>query len=190
MQIGHQLVANVEAAKIAKREAARAEEGHLAGAARLEEKIIEVLGLQEVLEKEGQTSSDLRTALEEERKKAEGEVSELKVQVFELKVQIPSLISKVGARAVEEFKASSEMEDLQVQFGQDDFIKGFELYQEKVVGRFPELDLGFLNEASDDKARPSEATIGPPPARTSSTAMTVAIDLPGMPSPFTFAPEV
>ena len=91
----------------------------MARAARLEEKIVEVLSLQEVLEKEGQTSFDLRTALEEERKKAEAEVSELKaqafelkVQVFELKVQSPSLISKAGARAVEEFKASSEMEDL------------------------------------------------------------------------------
>ena len=85
MQIGHQLVANVKAVKIAKREAARAEEGRLAGVAHLEEKIVEVLSLQKVLEKEGQTSSDLRTALEEERKKAEAEVSELKAQIFELK---------------------------------------------------------------------------------------------------------
>ena len=45
MQIGHQLVANVEVVKIAKREAARVEEGCLAGAARLEEKIAEVLDL-------------------------------------------------------------------------------------------------------------------------------------------------
>ena len=86
LRIGHQLVTNIEAVKIAKREAAWAEEGHLAGAVRLEEKIAEVLGLREVLEKEGQTSSDLRTTLEEERKKAEVEVFELKVQVFELKV--------------------------------------------------------------------------------------------------------
>ena len=85
MQIGHQLVANVEAVKIVKREAARVEEGRLAEAASLKEKIAEVISLQEVLEKEGQTSSDLRTALEEERKKAEVEVSKLKTQVFELK---------------------------------------------------------------------------------------------------------
>ena len=78
LQIGHQLVANVEATKIAKKEAARVEEGRLAGAARLEEKIAKVLSLQEALEKEGQISSDLRTALEEEKKKAEAEVSELK----------------------------------------------------------------------------------------------------------------
>ena len=85
LQIGHQLVANIEAVKIAKREAARAEEDRLAGAACLEEKIIEALSLQEALEKERQTSSDLRTALEEERKKTEVEVSEIKEQVFELK---------------------------------------------------------------------------------------------------------
>ena len=50
---------------------------------------------------------------------------------------------------MEEFKVSSVMEDLQVQFGQDAFIKGFELCQKKVAGRFLELDLGFLNEAFD-----------------------------------------
>ena len=100
--------------KIAKRETARAEEGRLAKTAHLEEKIIEVTSLQEALQKEGQTSSDLRTALEEERKKAEAKVSELKAQVFELKAWIPSLVLEAGARAVEEFKASSEMEDLQV----------------------------------------------------------------------------
>ena len=197
MQIGHQLVANIEAVKITKREAARAEEGRLAGAARLEEKIVEVLSLQEALEKEGQTSSDLRTALKEERKKAEAKVFELKVQVFELKAHIfelkawiPSLVSEAGARAVEEFKASFEMEDLKVQFGQDAFIKGFELCQKKVAGRFFELDLSFLNEASDDEAGPSEATVGPPPIGTSSTAATAAADFSGMPNPSTSAPEV
>nr|XP_029118090.1 uncharacterized protein LOC114913631 [Elaeis guineensis] len=101
--------------KITKRKVAWAEEGRLAEAARLEEKIVEVTSLQEALQKEGQTSSELRAALEEERKKAEAEVSELKAQVSELKAQIPSLVSEVRARAVE-FK-TSEMEDLQVQFG-------------------------------------------------------------------------
>ncbi|XP_073116244.1 uncharacterized protein [Elaeis guineensis] len=204
LEIGHQLVANVEVVKIAKREAARAEEGHLAGAARLVEKITEVLSLQGLLEKEGQTSSNLRTALEEERGKAEAEISglrvqvfklkaqasELKAQVFELKAWISSLTSEVGARAVEEFKASSEMEDLKVWFGQDAFIKGFELCQEKVAGRFLELDFGFLNEASDDEARPSEVASGPPPIGTSSTAVVAADDLSGMSSPSTSALEV
>ena len=85
LQIGHQLVTNTEAVKIAKREAARAEKGHLVGATRLEKKIAKVLSLREALEKEEQTSSDLRTILEEERGKAEVEVSALKVQVSELK---------------------------------------------------------------------------------------------------------
>ncbi|XP_073104977.1 uncharacterized protein [Elaeis guineensis] len=114
LEIGHQLIANVEAMKTAKREAARAEEGRLAEAVRLKEKIAEVTSFQEALQ-EGQTSFDLRAALEG-RKKAEAEVSELKAQVSELKVQIPSLVSEAGARAVEEFK-TFEMEDLQVQFG-------------------------------------------------------------------------
>ena len=150
-----------------------------------------------MLEKEGRTSSNLKTTLEEERKKAEAEISELKAQafelkaqVFELKVRIPSLVSEVGARAVEEFKASSEMEDLQVQFGQDAFIKGFKHCQKKVVGRFPELDLGFLDEASDNEAGPSETTADPPPAGTSLTVAAAAADLPGTSSPSTSAPEV
>ena len=91
---------------------------------------------------------------------------------------------------MEEFKGSSEMEDLKVQFGQDTFIKGFELYQEKVAGRFFELDLDFLNKTSDDEAGPSEVTVSPLPIETSSTAVAVADDLSGTPTPSTFAPEV
>ena len=89
-----------------------------------------------------------------------------------------------------EFKASSEMEDLQVQFGQDAFIKGFKLCQEEVAEKFSKLDLSFLDEASDDEAEPSEAAAGPPPVGTSSTTAAAATDFPGTPSPFTSAPEV
>ena len=91
---------------------------------------------------------------------------------------------------MEEFKASSEMEDLKVQFGQDAFIKGFELCQEKMARKSSELDLDFLDEASDDEARPFEAAAGPPPVGTSSTAAAAATDLPGASSPSTSAPEV
>ncbi|XP_073106611.1 uncharacterized protein [Elaeis guineensis] len=92
-------------------------------------------------------------------------------------------------RAVEEFKISSEMRDLKVEFGQAVFIKDFELCQEKVIRKFPELDLGFLDEASDDEAGPSEAAIGLPPAETSSTAVAAATDLPGASSSPTSAPK-
>ena len=142
-----------------------------------------------MLQKEEQNLADLRATLEEERKKAKAEVSKLKAQVSELKAQIPSLVSEVGSRVVE-FKTSSEMEDLKVQFGQDTFIKGFELCQEKVAGRFPELDLDFLNEASDDEAGRSEVTADPLPVGTSSTAVAAADDLPRMPTPSTSTPEV
>ena len=75
-------------------------------------------------------------------------------------------------------------------FRSDAFIKGFELCQEKVAGRFPELDLDFLNEVSDDEARPFEVPVGPLPAGTSSTAVAAVDDLPGTPTPSTSALEV
>ncbi|EHA8589299.1 hypothetical protein COCNU_scaffold008928G000010 [Cocos nucifera] len=58
---------------------------------------------------------------------------------------------------MEEFKASTKMKDLNIAFGQEAFIKGFELYEGRVVWRFPELDLSFLKEESDEEAEPSEA---------------------------------
>ena len=93
-------------------------------------------------------------------------------------------------RAVEEFKTSSEMRDLKVEFGQATFNKGFELCQEEVVGKFSELDLGFLDEASDDEVGPSEAAAGLPPVETFSTATATAVNLPGASSSSTSAPEV
>ena len=116
--------------------------------------------------------TDLRATLEEERKKAVVEVSELKVQIL-------TLVLKATVWAVEEFKTSSEIRDLKVEFGQAVFIKSFELCQEKVVGKFSELDLGFLDEASDVEVGPSEAAASLPPAKTSST---VATDLPRAPN--------
>ena len=56
---------------------------------------------------------------------------------------------------MEEFKASTEMKKLKVEFGQAAFNKGFELCQEKMVEKFPELDLSFLDEASEDEVGPS-----------------------------------
>ena len=121
--------------------------------------------------------------MEEERKKAEAEVSELKEQFL-------TLVLEARVRAVEEFKTSFEKRDLKVQFGQATFIKGFELCQEKMVGKFFELDLGFLDKASEDEAGPFEAAIGLPPVGTSSTAVAASTDLSGVSSSSTSAPEV
>ena len=53
---------------------------------------------------------------------------------------------------MEEFKASSEMKGIKVEFAQLSFIKGYELCQKNVADKFPELDLGFLGKgASDDE---------------------------------------
>ena len=120
MQIGHQLITNIGVMNNAKKAAALAEEGRLAEATRLKEKIAMVASLQEALQKEGLTSTDLRATLEEERKKAEAEVSELKAQIL-------TLVSEAMVQAVEEFKTSPKMRDLKVSFGQTAYIKGFEL---------------------------------------------------------------
>ena len=49
LQIGHQLLANIEAMNNARKEAAQAEKGRLAEAARLKKKIAKVASLQEAL---------------------------------------------------------------------------------------------------------------------------------------------
>ena len=99
-------------------------------------------------------------------------------EVVNLAEQIPILVSEARVLAVEEFKASAEMRDLNVKFGQEAFIKGFELCQEKVVKKFLELDLSFLDEASEDEAGPS------------STATATAAPLPRTPSSPTPISEV
>ena len=106
--------------------------------------------------------------MEELARKAEAEVANLVEQTS-------ALVSEARALAIEEFKASTEMRDLKVQFGQEAFIKAFELYQEKVARKFPELDLSFLGEESEDEAGPSSA------------ATVVAAPAPSSPPP---APEV
>ena len=95
----------------------------------------------------------------------------VEAEVVNLTEQILVLISKARVLAVEEFKASAEMRDLNVKFGQEAFIKGFELCQEKVVKKFFELDLSFLDEASEDEAGLSPtatATAAPLPKTPSS----------------------
>ena len=156
MQIGHQLLAYIEAMSRTRRDILQVEECCRAEVARLQAKTAEVAALQEAMEREKRAREEERQTLEESTRKAEAEVANLAEQ-------IPVLVSEARALAVEEFKASAEMRDLNVQFGQEAFTKGFELCQEKVASKFPELDLGFLEE-SEDEAGPSSATtaVAPP----------------------------
>ena len=109
--------------------------------------------------------------MEESARRAEVEVANLAEQIL-------VLVSEARVLAVEKFKASAEMRELNVQFGQEVFIKGFELCQEKVARKFSKLDLGFLVEKSEDEAGPSPATTA------------IAAPLPGTSSSPTPAPEV
>ena len=102
--------------------------------------------------------------MEETARKTEAEVANLIEQT-------PVLVSEARVLAVEEFKASTEMRDLNVQFGREAFIKGFELCQERVVRKFSELDLNFLGEEFEDEADLSPAITAaavPPPGTSSS----------------------
>ena len=146
------------------------EERRQAEVAHLKEKAVKVVALQEALEREKQAWGEEKRTLEETVRKAEAEVANLAEQ-------ISVLVSEVRVLTVEEFKTSTEMRDLNVQFGQEAFIKGFELCQEKVASKFLELDLSFLGEESEDE-------VGLSPATTAAAA-----PLPGMPSSPTPAPE-
>ena len=143
MQLGHQLLANIETTN-------KVVEGQQAEAARLKEMALEVAGLREALERERQTSTEQKAALEKMVRRAEAEVANMAEQ-------IPTLVSEVRGQAVEEFKASTKMRKLKVEFGQAAFNRGFELCQEKMVEKFSKLDLSFLDEASEDEAGPSTA---------------------------------
>ena len=109
MQIGHQLLANIEAMNKARRDAIQIEEGCRAEAVRLKEKAVEVANLQEALEKEKQASEEM--------------VRKVEAEVTNLMEQILALILEARGQAVEEFKASTEMKDLNIKFGPDAFIK-------------------------------------------------------------------
>ncbi|EHA8586930.1 hypothetical protein COCNU_scaffold001180G000010 [Cocos nucifera] len=69
-------------------------------------------------------------------------------------------ISEAMTRAVAKFKTCLEMRNLNIEFGQKAFIKGFELCEGRIARRFPELDLDFLKEEEDDvEAGPSNAIV-------------------------------
>ncbi|EHA8587749.1 hypothetical protein COCNU_scaffold003121G000010 [Cocos nucifera] len=126
-----------------------------------EEKATKNENLRGVLRKEELISIRLKAAfaLEEEKKK------EVEIKVIELEVKMSKSISEVAARAMEEFKASFKMKDLNIAFSQKAFIKGFELYEGNVAQKFSELDLSFLEEELDKEMGPSNATADPSPAK-------------------------
>ena len=91
-------------------------------------------------------------AQEEERRK------EAEIKVAELEARMAKSVSEAMVRAVKEFKASSKMMNLNIVFGQQTFIKRFELYEDKVAHRVSKLDLSFLEEkVSDEETGPSMA---------------------------------
>ena len=65
------------------------------------------------LRKEELISTRLKAALALEEK----EKKEVKIKIAELEVRMSKSISEVTARAMEEFKASSKMKDLNIAFG-------------------------------------------------------------------------
>ncbi|KAG1330957.1 hypothetical protein COCNU_02G009250 [Cocos nucifera] len=68
------------------------------------------------------------------------------------------------AQAIEEFKVSFEMRNLNVKFSQEAFIKEFMLCENRIASKFFKLDLGFLVEgAPDEEVGPSTTTTDLPP---------------------------
>ena len=110
MQIGHQLLAYIEAMSRTRRDILQVDEHCQAEVVRLQAKTTEVAALQEALEREKKAREEERQILEESARKAEAEVAHLVEQT-------PVLVSEARALAVEEFKASVEIRDLNVQFG-------------------------------------------------------------------------
>ena len=100
------------------------------------------------------------SALESERrKKAEAKVAEREKQVVEAKKQ-----------AIQDFKASRKLEDIKIEFAEEAFGKGFDLCQQKVAERFPDLDLGFLmGDSSKDEVEPPTAGADLPYAKSTTT---------------------
>ncbi|KAG1362585.1 hypothetical protein COCNU_10G008040 [Cocos nucifera] len=88
-------------------------------------------------------------------------------------------ILEAKIQAVEEFKASSEMRNLNVKFGQQTFIKGFELYEDGVARKFFELDLSFLDEkVFNEEEGPSIAAIDPSPTKVALEPFKPIIEVP------------
>ena len=93
--------------------------------------------------------------MEEERRKKS------KNRIAKLETQMAKSISEAMTQAMEEFKASFKMRNLNIKFGQEAFIKDFELYEGRVARRFFELNLKFLKEEDDVEVGPSDVVVDP-----------------------------
>ncbi|EHA8586717.1 hypothetical protein COCNU_scaffold000789G000020 [Cocos nucifera] len=124
----------------------------------LKKKAVKVEGFQEVIRNVKLTSIGLFTlALEEERRKR------AEAKVAELKDQTSRLILEAKAQAVEEFKVSSKIRDMNVSFSWEAFQKGYELCEDRVAAKFSKLDLDFLYEKEPVEAT-SPSTIAADPS--------------------------
>ncbi|EHA8588358.1 hypothetical protein COCNU_scaffold004870G000010 [Cocos nucifera] len=121
------------------------------------EKMANIESLQGTFHKEEFISVGLKAALalEEERNK------EAKNRIAKLEIQMAKSILEPMTRAVEEFKASSEMKNLSIEFDQEAFIKNFKLYEGRMARRFTKLNLSFLKEEDDVDVGPSNAVVDP-----------------------------
>ncbi|KAG1370929.1 hypothetical protein COCNU_16G000230 [Cocos nucifera] len=141
----------------------------------IEEKAADIESLQGALPKKEFVSTRLKAALaleEERRKEAENKVAELKARMAKS-------ISKAMTQAMKEFKTSSEMRNLNVEFSQEAFIKDFELCEGRVAQRFPKLDLSFLEEEEDEvDMGPSDAVVDPPFIEPASSPSESAVEVP------------
>ncbi|KAG1358568.1 hypothetical protein COCNU_08G000140 [Cocos nucifera] len=95
--------------------------------------------------------------------KVEEKKKEAEIKVIKLEVRMLKSISEAAARAIKKLKASSEMKDLNITFDQKAFIKGIELCEGRMVRKFLELDLSFLEEEPDEEAGPSDVAADPSP---------------------------
>ncbi|EHA8588750.1 hypothetical protein COCNU_scaffold006562G000020 [Cocos nucifera] len=148
----------------------------------------EVEGLQETVRDVERASAKAKEELASEVEKRR----KIEVEMAEKERQTSKWILEAKVQTVEEFKASSEMKNIKVEFTQLSFIKGFKLCQKNGIDKFPELDLSFLDEgASDDKVRPSTSIVDLPPVEPSSTAplVTSAPSVVEEPAPTEVAPN-
>ncbi|EHA8588767.1 hypothetical protein COCNU_scaffold006570G000010 [Cocos nucifera] len=137
-----------------------------------EKKVAKNENIWRVLQKEELVSIGIKTALalEEEKKEA-------KIKVDELEVKMSKSILMAAARAMEEFKASSKIKDLNIAFSQKAFIKGFELYESRMARKFSKLDLNFLEEEPDEEMGPSNAVTNPSPTEVVFESSELAIEV-------------